>query len=183
MPLASGSAASQIDQPTGRAPQKAAKASVGLPRGRDRRLAVPDHGLGQGAELGQAAAHPPEDVGGLLGEDQRAGAGARVAQGAGDHPAAAGLAVADRDLGPRLPEVELADLPGSVDGALVGAPGGKARAHLAQVVVEDRLAALIAELGDQLADAGARDPGSAAQQSLDLLPEGIELGGPSASRS
>lgn len=33
MPLASGSAAWQIDQPTGSSPQKAAKASLGLPRG------------------------------------------------------------------------------------------------------------------------------------------------------
>lgn len=33
MPLDSGSAASQIDHPAGSAPQKAAKASVGFPRG------------------------------------------------------------------------------------------------------------------------------------------------------
>ena len=33
MPLDSGSAASQIEKPTGREPQKAAKASVGLPFG------------------------------------------------------------------------------------------------------------------------------------------------------
>jgi hypothetical protein len=85
--------------------------------------------------------------------------------------------VADRDLGPRLPEVELADLPGPVDGALIGAPRGEPRADLAQVLVEDRLPTLIAELGDQLADAGARQAMVGAQQALDLLLERVELGG------
>jgi hypothetical protein len=77
--------------------------------------------------------------------------------------------VADRDLGLGLPEVELAELAGPVDGALVGAPGGQQRPQLAQVLVEDRLAARVAELGDQLADAGVGDPGLGAQQALDLL--------------
>jgi hypothetical protein len=54
--------------------------------------------------------------------------------------------VADRDRRRGLPEVELADLAGPVDGALVGATGQIERAELAQVVVEDRLAALIALL-------------------------------------
>ena len=85
--------------------------------------------------------------------------------------------MADRDLLARLPEVELADLPGPVDGALVGAPGSEARAHLAQVVVEDRLAAFEAELRDQLADAGAGHAVVALQQALDLLLEGVEFGG------
>jgi hypothetical protein len=84
----------------------------------------------------------------------------------------------DRNLGLRLPEVELADLARAVDGALVGALGDEERAHLAQVVVEDRLAAGVAELGDQLADAGGGDAVVGAQEALDLLLEGIELGGP-----
>jgi hypothetical protein len=66
--------------------------------------------------------------------------------------------VADRDLLARLPEVELADLPGPVDGALVGAPGGEVRPDLAQVVVEDRLASFVAQLCDQLADASIETP-------------------------
>lgn len=116
MPLDSGSAASQIEKPTGREPQKTAKGSLGFPFGGDRRLAVPDDGLRQSAQLRQAAAHAPEDVGRLLGEDQRPGAGSRAAQGAGDNPAPAGLTVANRDLLLRLPEVELADWSSSTSG-------------------------------------------------------------------
>jgi hypothetical protein len=91
-------------------------------------------------------------------------------QDAGHHKAAPYLPVTDRDLGLGLPEVDLADLGGPVDGALVGALGGKARAHLAQVIVEDRLGALITELGYQLADAGAGNPVIGAQGALDLPP-------------
>jgi len=83
--------------------------------------------------------------------------------------------VADRDLGLGLPEVEPADLPRPIDGALVGAPGSEARPHLAQVVVEDRLAALIAKLFDQLAHTGAGEEVIGAQETLDLLLEGVEL--------
>lgn len=167
------------DRPADR--QGAAEGGEGLGRlaaRGDRRLAVPDHGLRQRSEGGQAAGHPGEDVGGLLGEDQRPGAGAGEAQGAGDHPAAPGLPVADRNLGLGLPKIELAELTGTVDGALVGALGSQQRAQLAQVLVEDRLAADVAELGDQLADAGVGDPVIGAQQPLDLGLEGVELGGP-----
>jgi hypothetical protein len=50
-------------------------------------------------------------------------------------------------------------------------------AQLVQVGVEDRLAARVAELCDQLADAGVGDAGIGAQQALDLGFEGVELGG------
>ena len=145
--------------------------------GVDRPLAVPDHRLGQGAELGDAAAHPPDQVGDLAREDQRPGTGAGVAERRGQDPGAAGLAVADGDLRPGLHQVELQDLPGAVGGALVGARRGEARADLAQVIAEDRLAALIARGGDQLHDPRRRQAGVFAQELFDLALEGIELGG------
>jgi hypothetical protein len=87
--------------------------------------------------------------------------------------------VADRDLVARLEEVELQQLAGPIDRPLIGAPGQVARAELAQVVVEDRLRALVAELLDQLPDPLARQARIAAQQAIDLVAEGIELRGPS----
>jgi len=73
-----------------------------------------------------------QHVGRLLAEDQRAGAGARVAEAADDDPRTARLAVADRHRLSRLPEVELADLARAVDGALVGALMAEQRPDLAQ---------------------------------------------------
>src|SRR5215216_225860 len=78
----------------------------------DRPLAIPDQLLRQGAEPPKAAAHAPGDVGPLLREDERPGEGAREGQLAGDDPAPPGLAGADRDLPPRLAEVELEELAG-----------------------------------------------------------------------
>jgi hypothetical protein len=45
-------------------------------------LAVPDELLRQGAEEGEAAGDPPDQVGGLIGEDERRGGGPRPPQGA-----------------------------------------------------------------------------------------------------
>ena len=59
-------------------------------------LAVPDQPAGQAADLPQTAGDAPEQIRRLLGEDQRARAGARVAQTRDDHPAAAVLDPADR---------------------------------------------------------------------------------------
>src|SRR5215211_1473587 len=144
----------------------------------DRALAVPDHPLGQRAELRQAAAHPPEHVGGLLGEDERRGAGAGVARAGGDYEAASGLAVADGDLLARLPEVELDELAGPVAGALEGARRGEDRSQLAHVVVQDRLAAPVAGGGDPLADHLGGNVPVVPQKLVDLRLERIELGGP-----
>jgi hypothetical protein len=86
------------------------------------------------------------------------------------------LSVADRDLGLRLPEVELAELGRSIDGALVGALGTEDRAQLAQVIIENRLGASVTGLFDQLADSGVGDSLDLAEQAGDLLAVGIELG-------
>jgi hypothetical protein len=65
--------------------------------------------------------------------------------------------VTDRDLKPRFPQIELADLTGPIHGPLKR-PGSwrEQRPDVAQVVVDDRLAARIAQRRDQLADPLAR---------------------------
>src|SRR5215207_4481381 len=142
-------------------------------------LAIPHQRPRKAAEGPQAAGDAPEDVLGLLAEDERPGADARVAQAGHHHQAAALLAVADRDRAARLPEVELTDLARPIEGALEGPRGrGEQRAHLAQVVVEDRLAAAIADLGDQLAHPHARKARLGPEQAVDLLLVGLELSRP-----
>jgi hypothetical protein len=64
----------------------------------------------------------------------------------------AGLAVPARDLGPRLPQIELTDLTRPIDPALKGPRWPKQRAHVAQIVIDDRLAARKSQRQDQLAD-------------------------------
>jgi hypothetical protein len=59
-----------------------------------------------------------------------------------------------------------------------GAPRVKQRPHLGEVVVDDRLAAIEAELCDQLADALAGELGVGRKQPVDLLFEAIELRAP-----
>jgi hypothetical protein len=85
-------------------------------------LAVPDQRLRQRAQRPQAAPDPEQQLRDLLGEDQRAGTGARVAQARDDDPRPPGLALADRDLGLGLPEIELADLSRPIDRAPIS-PG------------------------------------------------------------
>jgi hypothetical protein len=142
-------------------------------------LAIPDQRPGKPAQPPQALGDAPEQIVGLLGEHQGAGATARVAQAANHHPAAATLAVADRDRRRRLPEVELADLARAVEGALEG-PGRRReqRTDLTQVLIEDRPAAREALLDDQLADTRGRQARIQAQQPVDLLLMGLELGWP-----
>ncbi len=75
----------------------------------------------------------------------------------------------------RFPQVELADLAGTIDSALVGARSLKQRAHLAQVIVDDRLRTGKAERLDQLSNPDAGELGVATQQLVDLLLERIEF--------
>src|SRR5215208_1715854 len=104
------------------------------------------------------------------------GARARVAQACDDDPCPPGLAVPDRDLPPRLPEIELADLARAINRALKRPRRRREqRADFAQVVVDDRLAAIETELHDQLADALPRQPRIRPEQPVDLVLERIEL--------
>src|SRR4051812_26402315 len=75
----------------------------------------------------------------------------------------------------RLPEVELADLGGAVDRALVRACLEMQRAHLAQVVVDDRLRAREAEGRELLADDNAGQRRISGEQAVDLVLERVEL--------
>jgi hypothetical protein len=68
----------------------------------------------------------------------------------------------DRHLGLGLPNVELADLTGPVDGALKRPRRRREqRPDLAQIVIDDRLAAIKAKWCDQLTDPLARQLRSA----------------------
>jgi hypothetical protein len=60
--------------------------------------------------------------------------------------------------------------------------GQVARAQLAQAVVEDRLAALIAQLGEQLADARAGQARVRFEQPLDLVAKRVQLRAPGGAR-
>jgi hypothetical protein len=119
--------------------------------------ALPDQRPREPAQSQQTAPNPEQQLGRLRGEDQRRGAGAGVPQARRHHPAAARVAMADRDLRRRLPQIELADLPRSIDGALTRSRRREQRPHLAQVVIDDRLAARKTERRDQLR---IRCPGS-----------------------
>jgi hypothetical protein len=74
-----------------------------------------------------------------------------------------------------LPQVPLADLARAIDGALEGPLCQEQRAHLAQVVIDDRLRTVEPQRLDQLADANAGQLGVFAQEPVDLPLEGIEL--------
>ncbi len=116
------------------------------------RLAIPNQRLRQRAERPQTPPDAPQQLRRLLGEHHGAGAGARVAQARHDDPAAAGLAMTDRDLVLGLPQIELADLPRPVDRPLKRPRCLKERADLPQVFIDDRLAPLEPQRRDQLAD-------------------------------
>jgi hypothetical protein len=84
--------------------------------------------------------------------------------------------VADRDLGPRLPDVELADLAGPIDRALKRPRRDEQRPDFAQVVIDDRLAAVEPQRRDQLPDSLPADRRVLAEQPVDLRLEGVQLG-------
>jgi hypothetical protein len=127
--------------------------------GMQRALAVPDQRLRQTAQLDQTRANPVQQIGRLLREHQRAGTGARVRQTANNDVAAPRLPGTDRNLPRRLPQIELAERARPVRGALERArPRQKQRPHLAQVVIQDRLAPVVTLLLEQLAHPLARQP-------------------------
>jgi hypothetical protein len=174
-PLACGSRGRQKCQPTLSCPQSAANSSLGRPSWPWMPAWIPDQCVGQSAQLPQAAANPGQQLRLLLAEHQRAGAGARVAQARNDDPARASLAMTDRHLELGLPDVELADLARPIDRALRRPRRAKQRPHLAQVVIEDRLAAVPAQQLKQLTDPHTRQITVLAKQPRDLGLEWIDL--------
>ena len=106
----------------------------------DAGLAIPDQRLGKPAQLPQAAHDRAQQVRRPLAEHQRPGTGARVAKARDHHKGPARLAMTDRHLGPRLPDVKLADLARAIDGPLKRPrPRREQRPDLTQVVINDRL--------------------------------------------
>ena len=76
----------------------------------------------------------------------------------GHHPAAALLPVPDRDQLPRLPQIALHQLARPIDRPLERPLDQEPRPDLPHVVVEDRLAALIADLARHLPQPLRLDP-------------------------
>ena len=74
-----------------------------------------------------------------------------------------------------LREIELQQLAGPIDRALIGPPALEQRPDLTQVVIEDRLCPGMPQRLDQLADALAGDPRIVLQQAVDLVLERVEL--------
>ena len=74
-----------------------------------------------------------------------------------------------------LPQIALHQLPRPIHSALERAPDEKPRPDLANVIVEDRLAARIAKLDRQLAQPLRRNPRIGLQLLTDPLPERVEL--------
>jgi hypothetical protein len=77
--------------------------------------------------------------------------------------------VPDRDLPLGLDEIELGELAGSIDRALIGPLGAQHRAQLPQIIIENRLRPLIARFWDQVPDAGVRDPFDITHEDGNLL--------------
>ena len=175
-PLACGSAARQdhpadAELPAERGERVGRAAAAGV----DRALPVPDQLLRQRPDPPQRATQPPEHIRRLLREHQRARNHARPAQLDGHHVAAAGLPVADRDRLARLPQIALHQLPGPIDRALERAPHQEPRPHLAHVIVEDRLAARVAQLARELPQPLRLHRRLRPQLLADPLPERVEL--------
>jgi hypothetical protein len=102
-----------------------------------------EHVGARDAEPTQAPVHRPQQVGGRLGEHQRAGAHLRVAKDTGQNVAPSEVAVADRDPNGGLPQVPLTDAARQVKGALVDPRLSEQRPDLGKVLVQDGLAALV----------------------------------------
>jgi hypothetical protein len=174
--LACGSAGSQKRQSTRSCPQNGELVAGAPAVAVDASLTIPDQQLRQRAQRPQTATDPGEQIGRLLAEDQGASTGARVAQARDDDPALPGVPVTDGNLLLGLPDIELADLPRPIHGALERPrPRREQRAHLAKVVIDDRLAARKAQRRDQFPDALARQLRISLQQPMDLILERVEL--------
>ena len=167
-PFACGSPASRITQPTPSCPQNDGELVGRSAAAGDRALPVPHQLLRQRPDPPQAPRQTPQDVRRLLGEDQAAGDHPRPAQLRRHHPAAARLPVPDRDQLARLPQIALHQLTRPIDRPLKRPPHQEPRPNLTHIVIEDRLAALIATArspSPAAATTGSSDPPATARRS------------------
>ena len=142
--------------------------------GGNRRLAVPHELLRTHPQPRQRARQPGENVRRLLAEHQSARERARPARLRRDDPAAAGLAIADRDVLARLPQIALDQLRRPIDRPLERALDQEPRPHLADIVIKDRLAAPIADLFGELTQPLRRDLRIGLQLLTDPLLERVQ---------
>src|SRR6187200_305556 len=138
-PLASGSRASRITQPTASWPQKPANASVGCPPPAWMAPSRSQTSVSGNASRRVRQRIMPKAMSGHSLEKISVPAIAR------DQPSSA-VTTQARRVWPsptgtyaRLPQIELQQLAGAIDGALERPPALEQRPDLAQVVVEDRL--------------------------------------------
>jgi hypothetical protein len=111
----------------------------------DRGVVVADHLVGHATETLEAPEHRRQQVGDGPTEGEHRGVGSRVRQRRHEPEGLAGGSLADRDLPARVPPVDLGDLPGQVGGALETAGGEELRAHIRQVLLQDRDATRVAD--------------------------------------
>ena len=141
----------------------------------DRALPIPHQLLRQHPDPAEAAAEAPQDVRHLLREHQDARHQPGQAQLRRHHIPAALLPVTDRDQVPGLPQIALHQLTRPIDRPLKGATHLKPRTDLANVVIKDRLATLIAELGRHLPQPQRLNRRISSQLLADPLSERIQL--------
>ena len=125
----------------------------------------------------QPATQCPQQVGSGLAEHQRATADPGIAEHTGEHVATAQVSEAHGDPDGGLPQIPLDDPSRQVGGALVGPGPAEQRPDLHEVLVQDRLAAPVALLDQDLEDAFAGDLRILVEQTQDLALEWVELGG------
>src|ERR1700685_2662978 len=140
-----------------------------------RALPVPDKRRWQASQRPQALSDAPEQIRCLLGEHQRTRTDPRIAKTGNNDGGLACLTMADRDLTLRLPQIELADLPRPIDGALERALRREQRPHLTQIVINNALAARIAQRLAQLTKPNPTSPVVRAQLLADLRLERVQL--------
>jgi len=141
-------------------------------------FAIPNQGFRQCPKLAQAAGHAPSQIGGSLRKDQGASTNPGVAKATNHDVTLAGLGVTDRDLLARTPNIELANLTRGVGGALKSPRREVGRPQLTNQIINNRLLAGIASLGDPITNHSRGDLRVTLKEPNDLIVKRIKLRGP-----
>ena len=167
-PLACGSRASRITQPTSSCPQNDANGSVGRPPAAIAASRSHTSFSGNAPSRVRLRARPHRMSGASLLKISVPAIARDQHTSHGHHPATAPLPVPDRDLLGRLPQIALHQLPRPIDRPLKRPRRQEPRPDLADIVIKDRLAARIAQArrpSPATAATGSADPPRAARRS------------------